>query len=84
MMFGTFIGGLVSLVIVSLVELACKVPIPECPVLSALNSVIASLDLTSPTIILSGRCLNEFYNNRFIVISPLFSMFGGLVSVLII
>ena len=47
-----------------------EAPNPECPVLRAVNRVIASFPLTSPTIILSGLCLKEFFTKSSIVISP--------------
>ena len=58
--FGTDMGALVSLVIVSRELFACKVPKPEWPVFNALNNVMASDPRTSPTMILSGLCLREF------------------------
>lgn len=76
-------GLFVNLVMVSLASFECNVPNPECPVFNAVNNVIASSALTSPTIILSGRCLSEFLTRSFIVNSPLFSTFAGLVSILI-
>ena len=57
-------GLFVNLVMVSLASFECNVPNPECPVFNAVNNVIASSALTSPTIILAGRCL-LFQNNSF-------------------
>ena len=70
MILGTFIGAFVSLVMVSRELFACNVPKPECPVFNAVNKVIASFPLTSPTMILSGLCLREFFTKSSIVISP--------------
>ena len=75
-------GFVVSLVIVSRALFEWSVPNPEWPVFNAVNNVIASSPLTSPTIILSGRCLKEFLTRSFMVNSPLFSTFDGLVSIL--
>src|SRR3989338_6794963 len=80
--FGISIGGLVSLVIISLVSFAWTVAYTECPVWIASNSTSASLFLLiSPTIILSGLILNELTSRSSIETSPLPSGFGSLVTI---
>ena len=81
MILGTFIGGFTSRVIVSRALLEWSVPIPECPVFNAVNMVIDSLPLTSPTITRSGLWRREFLTKVSIVNSPLSSMLGGRVSI---
>src|SRR3989338_1612911 len=80
--FGTSIGGFVSLVIVSLVSSACNVAYTEWPVCIASKRTSASLFLLiSPTTTLSGLILNEFTNKSSIETSPLPSGFGSLVTI---
>ncbi len=53
---------------------------PSWPVFIACRVSIASIPLISPTIILSGLILSEFLTRSLIVISPLPSRLGGLLS----
>src|SRR3989338_8922029 len=82
MVFGISIGGLVSLVSVSLVSFAWTVAYTECPVWIASNRTSASLFLLiSPTMILSGLIRSEFTSKSNIETSPLPSGFGSLVTI---